>query len=542
MKKKSIVAFIMMLVMLAVHVPQNVQAENRMLDIGNGLTVSEGTRYSFKNVSSGWHMNVKGAGKTNGTHVNLWPLDMSEPNTQCFTFEFTSLEEKTLMISPVCAPKMYLDVRRGGKTLAPAQKMCIWETDGDPVKEIIIETLDDGSCYLTFKSNMDYCIGAASATAAQTKQTQLVVCKKTGAAEQRWFLCDENGVVLTSPKGDVYEATLNRFDTLLEGLNETKKIFSESNYWVYDAYHQVHLSELITDVELIKDMFVKLYETASISENADCSFYRRSIHTLCDEIEEDIQNLQRYRDTLQVKLIGGNALKSSIYEVISWFEWTADVNDMMNKIIDEAYLTDAELQARMDELVKRLLKANKRAHGNNSAQSAYFTTTGVALNKDIDTKCYNVNVISQKWFTDEFGFVNAKQFPAHLPGINSSDANTGYSCFGFACFAQWFMYKNSNTDWIVASQVEKGKYTETFLTGTNAKTGEANLQVGDIIRIYITKNGKSYYHSMIFHSFTENGMKVLDCNLNSDNRVCIEEVKFKRDGWNGNPVWIYRVN
>ena len=173
-------------------VSEVIHAENATMDIG-GIKLTEGTRYSFKNASSGWHMNVQHAGKSNGTQINLWPLDMSEPNTQCYTFEFTSLLEKTLRISPVCAPNMYLDVRRGGKVLGAAQKICIWEEDWDPTKELVIELLEDGTCYLTFKSNREYCIGAASATAAQTKQTQLVVCKKTGAPEQRWILCDENG-------------------------------------------------------------------------------------------------------------------------------------------------------------------------------------------------------------------------------------------------------------------------------------------------------------------------------------------------------------
>lgn len=541
MKNRSLVAVILLLVMLVMLVPQKVQAAERTMDIGNGLTISEGGIYSFKNASSGWHMNVKGAGKTNGTHVNLWPLDMSEPNTQCYTFTFTSMEEKTLMISPVCAPNMYLDVRRRGKTLAPDQKMCIWEADGDPVKEIIIETLEDGSCYLTLSSNKDYCIGAASVTAAKTKQTQLVVCKKTGADEQRWFLCDENGTVLNATKGTVYESTISMFNTLLLGLNETKENFSESKYWVYEAYYTAHLPELIEDVEMIKDLFISLYETASTSENADCSFDRRMIHLLCDELENDIQSLQWYQSTSQVKLFGGNTLKSSINEVISWFAWMADVSNMMNKIVDEAYLTDAELQARMLELVKKLRKANKSIEGNGNAESAYFTTTGKELKKDRDPKCYNVDVISQKWFTDEFGVVEAKRFPSHLASINSGEANTGYSCFGFGAFAQWYIYKNNNTDWVTANQVEKGEYTKEFLTGTNVKTGEANLQVGDIIRIYITKNGKSYYHTMIFHSFMENGLKVLDCNLMGDNKVCIEEVSYNRSGWNKDTVWIYRV-
>ena len=99
--------------------------------------------------------------------------------------------------------------------------------------------------------------------------------------------------------------------------------------------------------------------------------------------------------------------------------------------------------------------------------------------------------------------------------------------------AQWYIYKESNDEKVTAKQVATGTYNKEFLTN--------NLQTGDVIRIYISKEGSYYYHSMVFHSFTKDGMMVLDSNRGGDNQVRLSEVKYNRDGWSNDPVWIYRV-
>ena len=382
--------------------------EAQSIAVSDSISLVEGTRYSFKNASSEWHMNVKSAGKSNGTQINLWPLDMSEPNTQCYTVTVVSAEEKTIMISPVCAPGMYIDVRRGGNPLAAAQLISLWEADGDTTKEIVIEMLEDGSCYLTFKDNREYCIGAKSEAAAETKQTQLVVCKKTGAAEQRWYLCDENGIVL----GKKQEA----------------------------------------------------------SQNTSAK--------------------------------------------------------------------DAVLQAKMEKLVSELLRANKIALKDKDVivKDPYFTTTAEAVANPSADECYNEYVVNMEWFkavffkdVSEDEYIDADNFPKHWG--QKTEGNHGYSCHGFACFAQWYLYKEKNTDKIISKgRVAEGTYTEEFL--------RENLQVGDVIRVKM--NGGAEYHSMIFHSFTDKGIKVLDCNFGKTNMVRIDEVKYTQ--WKKtSPVYVYRV-
>ncbi|MBP3567952.1 MAG: Ig-like domain-containing protein [Lachnospiraceae bacterium] len=378
--------------------------EELSIAVSDSITLAEGTRYSFKNVSSKWHMNVKSAGKSNGTQINLWPLDMSEPNTQCYTITIVSAEEKSFMISPVCAPDMYIDVRRGGNPLAATQLISLWEADGDTTKEIVIEMLEDGSCYLTFRDNRGYCIGAKSETAAETKQTQLVVCKKTGAAEQRWYLCDENGTILGKKQ--------------------------------------------------------------EVSQNTSAK--------------------------------------------------------------------DAVLQAKMEELFSELLRANKIDLKNDDVKEAYFTTTAKAVADPGADECYNDAVIKTNGFMEVFfkgvskEDISADNFPKHWG--QKAEGNHGYSCHGFACFAQWYLYKEKNTDKIISKgRVATGTYTKEFL--------QNNLQVGDVIRVKIYGD---VYHSMIFHSFTDCGIKVLDCNFGGTNMVRIGEVTYTH--WKKTcPVYIYRV-
>lgn len=169
--------------------------------------ISEGKAYSLQNVASNWYMNVQHAGTSDGTQINLYPLDMTEPMTQQFIFRVVDSQKKIMTISPKTTKSKYLDVRRYGKSFATGQGICLWRADGDPLKNFVLDVQEDGSFYLCFANYPEYCIGAKSVSAASTQQTQLVVRKKENAAELRWVLCDEKGLPLI----DV-ENNLNTWD------------------------------------------------------------------------------------------------------------------------------------------------------------------------------------------------------------------------------------------------------------------------------------------------------------------------------------------
>ena len=195
MKRRITACLIFMVLLVSMFAPAGKAQAATTLQYEK-FAVSEGEAYSLRNVASGWYMNVQHAGTSNGTKINLYPLDMTEPMTQQFVFRVVDAGKKVVTVSPKPAKNRYLDVRRNGKAFAAGQGICIWEADGDPLKDFVLDVQKDGSFYLCFASYPEYCIGAKNASAASTEQTQLVVRKKENAAELRWFLCDKSGLPL----------------------------------------------------------------------------------------------------------------------------------------------------------------------------------------------------------------------------------------------------------------------------------------------------------------------------------------------------------
>ena len=115
--------------------------------------------------------------------------------------------------------------------------------------------------------------------------------------------------------------------------------------------------------------------------------------------------------------------------------------------------------------------------------------------------CRTSSIVESQWFIDIFGELDANNFSNSFEG----DVDKGrirHACLGFAHFAEWYIFRESNS-----SQVS------TYNAGTYAYTKE-NLQqyakIGDILRM-----DKS--HSVIFISCGSSGMNVLHCNWDSGN-------------------------
>jgi len=134
----------------------------------------------------------------------------------------------------------------------------------------------------------------------------------------------------------VYGATINMFNTLLTSLDDTKQVFSQSNYWVYDDYYKIHLPNLITDTGLMQRSFESIYDQTLNEKDISYSLY--SMRLLRETLERDLYLLKEYRDSLSVKLIGGDTLKRSIDEVVSWFEWNSQsqIDQLIEAIKNEA--------------------------------------------------------------------------------------------------------------------------------------------------------------------------------------------------------------
>jgi uncharacterized repeat protein (TIGR02543 family) len=104
------------------------------------------------------------------------------------------------------------------------------------------------------------------------------------------------------------------------------------------------------------------------------------------------------------------------------------------------------------------------------------------------SNCNLPNVLASSWVKNAFGTVSKSQIPF---GRNS------YSCVSFAVFAEWFIWRASNTDSVVTEETETGTYSYEFIS--------QNAHPGDYIRF-------ADKHSVIYIRCDSSGVTVLDSN------------------------------
>ncbi len=183
-------------------------------------------------------------------------------------------------------------------------------------------------------------------------------------------------------------------------------------------------------------------------------------------------------------------------------------------------MSNLSVQEKMDQLYSLLGKK-------------YFTVNQKACSTSRLSAhgCDNCNmrdIADTTWFTKLFGTINVDNFPEHDVSSSRRD-HTGQSCFGFACFAQWYLYTDSNTDKVSAERIISVKFNKTNM--------EKYVQPGDVIRI----NG----HSVLVYSIEKNGLMVIDCNWNSGGQLnCLVQkhlLDYNNTNYAGYTAYINRV-
>ena len=119
--------------------------------------------------------------------------------------------------------------------------------------------------------------------------------------------------------------------------------------------------------------------------------------------------------------------------------------------------------------------------------------------------CKNSNVIATSWFKNLFGTVSANNFPEHFNVNGGQFYGRGWTCMGFAAFAGWYIFADSNSEKIKV--IDANPSNRSF----NYSTMQAYAKPGDILRLDKNSNGQSG-HSVILVSFDSNGITVIDCN------------------------------
>lgn len=244
----------------------------------NAIKLSEDKLYGFVNASSGYAMNTKHGGKSNGSAITVYPQDYT--NTQLYSVTVVSEKEKTFRLSPCYDDTKYLDVRRYGAPLAEGQSIVLWEEDHDPLrlKDLQLELNPDGSVTLVLAVRPDLCIGLSSSSAAATRQKQLTVVKKTGALHERWLLTDEKGNILNlEPEKTSQYAMQLAFN---EYMTRFKELGSDVNKAVADTEYQ----DAVTRWRLaqIVNKFSGEYQYFTVSGKPCYSNHRESSHS-CDK-------------------------------------------------------------------------------------------------------------------------------------------------------------------------------------------------------------------------------------------------------------------
>ena len=131
---------------------------------------------------------------------------------------------------------------------------------------------------------------------------------------------------------------------------------------------------------------------------------------------------------------------------------------------------------------------------------SYFTTTGAACGTYESghhcDKCLNTNVVASSWFRNLFGSVSVNDFP-EVYDSDGSCWSAGWSCYGFANFAEWYIFKSSNSSSVNVNKI--GSYS------FNYSNMSRYAQPGDLISF-------DTHYAIFISADSSNGIYVLDSN------------------------------
>lgn len=194
-----------------------------------------------------------------------------------------------------------------------------------------------------------------------------------------------------------------------------------------------------------------------------------------------------------------------------------------------ATILEAQKDAYVDYVQDKLDTLNDLLGGK------YFTTDQKACSTTRKSShgcsdCSVYNIVYKDWFKEMFGNVSTSNFPEHDVNVYRRD-HSGQSCFGFCCFAQYYVFQTDGNQKVTAERVATGKFNRSF--------AEANILPGDVLRLNSS-------HSVIVYSVESDGIIVLDCNWNTGGQLnCLvqkHKIAYTNKNYSGKTVYVNRVN
>lgn len=149
--------------------------------------------FTFKNAASGTFMNVWGGGDSNGTAITTWSYDGSIDQR----FNVVHQGNGKYKIYAECSSdgtNRVVDVLRNYADLAEGQKVDLYDPNDDTAQLFYIWPVGNNEYVFEIAAKDGYVIAPPSGAAgSNSKDSQLTLQRYTGAAHQKWRLCNNNG-------------------------------------------------------------------------------------------------------------------------------------------------------------------------------------------------------------------------------------------------------------------------------------------------------------------------------------------------------------
>ena len=177
-----------------------------------------------------------------------------------------------------------------------------------------------------------------------------------------------------------------------------------------------------------------------------------------------------------------------------------DAENQTNSTTTPRGVDMATVQQRLNYLINKLANDEKFFTVNQkSCTSSPVSGHGCS-------NCSVKNVVKQGWLNNLVGLVpndeavkNGALKLTYFYNVGPGDG--GMSCYGFANFAEWFIYAQLPSDVVTSRLVAKGSFNKNTLS---------QAQPGDIVRL--SKDTGTSGHSGIIISISDTGVTLLDCN------------------------------
>lgn len=150
--------------------------------------------FTLKNAHSGTFMNVWGGTDSNGTAITTYSFDGSADQR----FNIVHKGNGKYKLYAECSSSgsnRVVDVLRNNQALAQGQRVDLYDANDDTAQLFYLVPMNDGTYVLEIAAKDGYCIAPenASVSGSNGKDSQLMLQQYTGAAHQKWKLCNNNG-------------------------------------------------------------------------------------------------------------------------------------------------------------------------------------------------------------------------------------------------------------------------------------------------------------------------------------------------------------